>query len=93
VLDVDRLGVSYENTDKLFADLTRSGGRNTLVDRGPGLVGKAKFHAMTEALTATRPDGKIMLDLELVYGHCWGGGPKNDPANFRIAANKIPLRR
>jgi malonyl-CoA O-methyltransferase len=93
VLDVDRLGVSYENTDKLFADLTRSGGRNTHVDRGPGLVGKAKFRAMTEALTATRPDGKILLDLELVYGHCWGSGPRKDPANFRVAANKIPLRR
>ena len=93
VLDVDRLGVSYENTDKLFADLTRSGGRNTLVDRGPGLVGKAKFRAMTEALATSRSDGKILLDLELVYGHCWGSGPKNDPANYRIDGNRIPLRR
>lgn len=92
VLDVDRLGVSYENTDRLFTDLTRSGGRNTLVERGPGLVGKAKFRAMTEALTSS-PGGKILLDLELVYGHCWGGGPRNDPANFKVPANKIPLRR
>lgn len=93
VLDVDRLGVSYENTDRLFADLTRSGGRNTLVDRGPGLVGRAKFRAMTEALTSARPDGKILLDLELVYGHCWGSGPRNDPGNFRVPAAEIPLRR
>lgn len=40
--------------------------------------------------TATR--GKS-LELELVYGHCWGAGPANDPAVTRIDANRIPLRR
>lgn len=92
VLDVDRLAVTYESADSLFADLTRAGARNVLADRSIGMVGKRKFQAMTDALTASEADGKIMLDLELVYGHCWGSGPKNDPAHYEIDANSIPHR-
>ena len=93
VLDVDRLAVTYENADRLFADLTRVGARNVLTNRSPGLVGKWKFKAMTEALAASGTDGKIVLDLELVSGPCWGTGPKSDPAHYEIDANRIPRRR
>ena len=37
--------------------------------------------------------GSISLDLELVYGHCWGSGPKYDPGNFKIDATRIPIRQ
>ncbi len=93
VLDVDRLGVSYENTDKLFADLTRSGARNALTGRARGLTGRARFEAMTGALAAARSDGRIQLELELVYGHCWGQGPKNAPGRYQIDVKDIPMRR
>lgn len=91
VLDVDRLEVSYGDTSKLFADLTRAGARNAIASRARGLSGRGKFAAMTAALADSQ--GKITLDLELVYGHCWGAGPKNDPGNYRIDANQIPMRR
>jgi malonyl-CoA O-methyltransferase len=91
VLDVDRLSVNYENASRLFADLTRAGARNTLAGRSHGLAGRGLFAAMTAALADDR--GKITLDLELVYGHCWGAGPKNDPGNYRIDAGHIPRRR
>lgn len=90
VLDVDRLTVSYETTDRLFADLTAAGGRNALEARAPGLTGKQRFRAMSRALAAA---GKISLKLELIYGHCWGSGPRNDPQDFRIDAGRIPIRR
>ena len=93
VLDVDRLAVTYENADRLFADLTRAGARNVLEDRSRGMAGKRAFRAMTGALAASGTDGKIVLDLELVYGHCWGSGPKSDPSRFEIDANRIPRRR
>lgn len=93
VLDVDRLCVNYEHSGALFADLTTVGARNTLRDRAKGLTGKHRFAAMDGALMDTAAGGRITLDLELVYGHCWGGGPKMDPANYRIDANRIPLRR
>lgn len=91
VLDVDRLSVSYDSASKLFADLTAAGARNARADRSRGLAGRRAFAAMTAALADSR--GKITLDLELVYGHCWGAGPKNDPGNYRIDADHIPRRR
>jgi len=93
VLDVDRLTVTYEDSGKLFADLTRAGARNSLAERDRGLVGRGRFGAMVEALTGAAGDGPIRLDLELVYGHCWGRGQDSRADDFRIDANRIPLRR
>lgn len=93
VLDVDRLAISYADPDRLFADLSRAGARNTHAGRDKGLAGKGRFSAMRRALGATAADGRILLDLELVYGHCWGAGPRKDPAAYGIDANRIPLRR
>lgn len=92
VLDVDRLSVSYENSARLFADLTAVGARNTLNQRAKSLTGKQRYAAMVSALEATAVDGQITLDLELVFGHCWGAGPKMDPTNYRIDAGQIPVR-
>ena len=93
VLDVDRLSVSYDSTEKLFADLTAMGGRNALRERNRSLVGKQRFRHMTDELRKSGTDGKITLNLELVFGHCWGAGPKMDAANYRIDATQIPRRK
>ena len=91
VLDVDRLTIRYASASKLFADLTRAGARNALSDRARGLAGRESFAAMGSALADN--EGQIVLDLELVYGHCWGAGPKNDPGTYRVDAGHIPRRR
>jgi malonyl-CoA O-methyltransferase len=47
VLDIDRLAVSYSSPDRLFADLTAAGARNTLADRARGLTTvfpRIRFH-------------------------------------------------
>jgi malonyl-CoA O-methyltransferase len=93
VLDVDRLSVSYENSARLFADLTAVGARNALRQRASTVTGKQRFAAMVAALDRGAVNGRISLDLELVFGHCWGAGPKADPANYRIDASQIPVRR
>jgi len=93
VLDVDRLSVSYTTADRLFADLTASGARNSLRNRTKGLTGRRRFAAMVTALNEAAAGGDIALDLELVYGHCWGVGLKSDPRNFKIDASRIPIRR
>lgn len=90
VLDVDHLAVTYSDADRLFRDLTAAGARNALAGRSRGLAGKGRFGAMTRALYA---GDKICLDLELVYGHCWGAGPKKDAGEFRVDAKKIARRR
>jgi len=93
VLDVDRLGVSYKNGGKLFADLTAVGARNALRQRAGGLTGRKHYANMVTALEGAAVDGEITLELELVFGHCWGAGPKTDPSNYRIDASRIPVRR
>lgn len=93
VLDVDRLSVRYENVGKLLDDLTRTGARNSLAARSRGLTGKHRFQAMARALENATTGPGLSLELELVYGHCWGGGARSDPGSVRIDANNIPLRR
>jgi malonyl-CoA O-methyltransferase len=93
VLDVDRLVVQYEDPGRLFTDLGHVGARNTFEHRAGTLMGKRRFADMRAALIGASAEGKIRLDLELVYGHCWGGGSRRDPTNFTIDASHIPRRR
>ncbi len=93
VLDVDRLTVCYDNADALFRDLTAAGARNSLQNRNSSLVGKQRFAAMRDRLESTATGGSIRLDLELVYGHCWGGAPPPSEGDVRIDADAIPVRR
>jgi malonyl-CoA O-methyltransferase len=92
VLDVDRLSISYSSSQRLFDDLTSVGARNALASRRSGLTGKRQFEAMTRQLADRDKPDAISLNLELVYGHCWGAGPKLDPTNYRIDASGIPIR-
>lgn len=93
VLDVDRLTVSYNDADDLFRDLTAAGARNSLQDRNRSLVGRKHFGTMRQRLENARPDGRIELDLELVYGHCWGGRPPLPEGDVRIDASAIAVRK
>ncbi len=92
VLDVDRLSVRYDDAGKLFADLTNAGARNALRGRNRSLVGRQRFASMVDALTETAGDAPISIELELVFGHCWGGGDRNSRSEYRIDAGRIPRR-
>ena len=93
VLDVDRLNVSYNSARDLFRDLTAVGARNSLQLRNRSLVGKQRFAAMRERLEGADSDGTLKLNLELVYGHCWGCGPRASGGEVHISASAIPLRK
>lgn len=92
VLDVDRLGVTYADASALFQDLTGSGARNSLAGRRRALTGKNRMAAVRAALPRNGPDGEIKLDLELVYGHCWGSGARARAGEFRIDPQRIGRR-
>ena len=89
VIDVDRLQVSYEKPQALFDDLTATGGRNSLQNRCRTLHGKTQFAAMMGTLGEA---GALTLDLELIYGHCWGSGVQAQDSDVRIDAMQIGLR-
>ncbi|MDH4125940.1 MAG: methyltransferase domain-containing protein [Gammaproteobacteria bacterium] len=92
VLDVDRLRVSYTDADALFRDLTGSGARNCLAGRRRSLTGKGRFRRMTAALPHVHGERVIELELELVYGHCWGSGQRPTVGEFRISPEGISRR-
>jgi malonyl-CoA O-methyltransferase len=91
VLDVDRLTVSYPDSRRLFDDLTAAGARNALAGRRRTLTGCGRFESMRRGLD--RGGEPIRIELELVYGHCWGPGPRSPGGDVRIDAASIPLRR
>jgi len=93
VLDVDRLTVTYDSAAALFRDLTAAGARNALRNRNRSIVGKSRFEAMRSKLERSGSGDRINLDLELVYGHCWGCGQRKSGDDVHISAATIPVRR
>lgn len=92
VLDVDHLAVRYDDPQKLFRDLTAAGARNTLQHRRRSLTGKGRFSTMVRALAAATGEAAIEIDLELVYGHCWGAASTGQSTDFRIEPGQIGRR-
>jgi len=93
VLDADYLNVSYSDTATLFRDLTLVGGRNSLSGRSRALTGKGRFRSMERRLQRLFRGGLLRLELELVYGHAWGGGPPPRAGEYRFDAALIGRRR
>ncbi len=93
VLDVDRLGLDYASSSALFRDLTATAARNTLAGRRRTLTGTSRFRRMRTELEASSGGGAIRVDLELVYGHCWGSGRTRPDGDVHIAPDAIPVRR
>lgn len=93
VLDVDRLTVTYGSTDALFADLVASGTRNPLATRRKTLCGRGRFAAFREAINARSTSDKLNVELELVYGHAWGAGPRPPAGEFHVEPGAITHRR
>ena len=92
VLDCDYLTVTYRNADALIDDLSRSGARNCLEGRRPSLTGKNSMNKMKRALCSAGKDGELPFRLELVYGHAWGGGPRQPPGEFTVDISRIRRR-
>jgi malonyl-CoA O-methyltransferase len=93
VLDVDRLTVTYPNPDALLTDLKVTGAGNCLQHRRRALFGKTRFGALQAALEVEKSAGVIPVDLEVVYGHCWGSGASAPKGEYAIDAGRIGLRQ
>ena len=93
VLDVDKLAVAYRDTSSLFRDLSACGARNCLAERRRTLTGKRRFRAMQDNLLRTGGDGGVTVDVEIVYGHAWGSGPRSPVGEFRVDPGSIRRRR
>lgn len=71
VMDMEVITVTYASVEKLMADV-RAWGGNPLATRRRGLQGRATWRRMEQALEQSRrPDGKIPLSFEIIYGHAF----------------------
>lgn len=76
VMDMEIITVTYASGEKLMADV-RAWGGNPLTTRRRGLFGKEAWRRMAQSLDQLRrPDGKIPLTFEIIYGHAFRPVPK-----------------
>jgi malonyl-CoA O-methyltransferase len=84
VMDAERITVTYGTVEALLADVRAIGG-NPLATRRRGLIGRAAWRRMVDALEAQRgADGKIGLSFEVIYGHAFRPVPKTTAAGEAI---------
>ena len=85
VLDVDRLTITYDDSSALMKDLAMSGSGNCLSGRRSTVTGRRRFEAMLNRLG----DGRVALELEIVFGHAWGRGARPPAGEFHIEPGAI----
>ncbi|GIZ50836.1 methyltransferase domain-containing protein [Noviherbaspirillum aridicola] len=84
VMDMETITVTYESVDKLMADV-RAWGGNPLLTRRRGLLGRAAWRRVADALEAMRGgDGRIPLTFEVVYGHAFRPAPRQTASGEAI---------
>ncbi len=84
VMDMERITVTYDNVASLLADVRALGG-NPLATRRRGLIGRAAWKRMLDAFEAQRrPDGKLGLSFEVIYGHAFRPAPRTTAAGEAI---------
>ena len=76
VMDMERITVTYDTPQALLLDVQALGG-NPLESRRRGLVGRAAWRRVLDAFEEQRrPDGKLGLTFEVIYGHAFRPAPR-----------------
>ena len=91
VLDVDRLRLRYAAPAALYRDLAAVAARNSLADRARGLMSRSRLRAFEHALFGE--GDTVTLELELVYGHAFGGRTATPGGPVGIRPESIGRRR
>ena len=89
VMDMEKITLTYEQLDGLFADLRATGSGNALAGRARGLLGRgamAKVKAAYEARRARRSDARLPATFEVIYGHAWKGQPRRTAGGEAIVS-------
>lgn len=76
VMDMETITLTYDNVDKLWADVRAFGG-NPLATRRRGLISRAGWQRVIDVLENSRAaDGRIPLSFEIIYGHAFRPVPR-----------------
>lgn len=91
VMDMEKLQITYSSADKLLADVQAFGG-NPLTTQRRTLSGRHRYERVIRALEGRRkPDGKISLTIEIIYGHAFKPLPKKTASGENII--RLDLKR
>ena len=83
VLDVDRLRITWSSIADLFDDLLACG----------AVAGTPEDLESADSGFPNRDEaGQLAIELELVFGHAWGSGPRPDAGEFRVDPGAIGRR-
>jgi malonyl-CoA O-methyltransferase len=83
-MDMENLVITYDSVAAMLADVRALGG-NPLATRARGLVGRAAWRRFEAAMEQQRrPDGKLALTIELIYGHAFRPAPRVTAAGEAI---------
>jgi malonyl-CoA O-methyltransferase len=93
VLDADTLTVTFSSAAKLYTDLSACGARNSLVGRRGSLTGRRRFRRAESLIGKSRGDGRLAVELELVFGHAWSTGPRPADGEYHLQPSQIGRRR
>jgi len=86
VMDMEKITLTYETLDGLFADLRNSGSVNAMLARPRGLLGRQRLARLRAAYEAWRRDGRLPATFEVIYGHAWKGQPRRTAAGEAIVS-------
>jgi malonyl-CoA O-methyltransferase len=76
VMDMEVITVTYDTVPALLADVRALGG-NPLATRRRGLIGRDGWQRVLDAFErGRRPDGKLALTFEVIYGHAFRPAPR-----------------
>ncbi len=84
VMDMEPFTLTYSDVRALMHDLKAIGAHNVTQDRPPGLTGRARLAAVTEAYEPLRRNGKLPATFEVVYGHAWKPLPRVTASGKRV---------
>ena len=89
VLDIDRLTITYPSNAELLDDLNSCGASIEPFWKDPLPENLSRLKIMMRDFQNHQDRSDLSLDLELVYGHAWGSGPRPKPGEYRIEPGSI----
>ncbi len=92
VMDMEQITVTYPDPAALLRELKLLGATNATRGRPRGLMGRARWQRMLQALAAMQREGRIPATFEIVYGHAWKGEPSRTADGLPIVRMARPGR-
>jgi malonyl-CoA O-methyltransferase len=93
VMDMEVITLTYDDLDRMFAELRAAGSACAMKSRRHGLTGRASMLAARAAYEAMRRDGKLPATFEIVYGHAWKVEAKQAADGRAIIRFDTPRRK